>query len=438
MDIVVIGAGVTGVTTAYCLARDGHDVTVIERLPEPGQETSRANAAQRSYGYVYPWADPGMVRKAMLWMWTPKGPFKLKLPPNARTLSFLAQTWRHAYTPGLFSANERSLIRLGGYSRECFADIERQVALEFDGGHAGLIDLASDVKTESTLRALMPLLEEMDVDHRWLGVDEVYAHEPGLRRGGSVHGGLRISGDGTGDCHLFTQTLAAHCRAMGVRFLFDNEVVDAECRQGRVVNVSVLPRESASERDAWPNSEAMTLSADAFVVCAGCQSRTLGRLIGQRMPIYPVKGYSITAPLSDEALADDVMAPRSTVIDDRFKVVITRLGQRVRVAGFAELANFDRCLPASRIDTLKEAVDMRFPGVALLDQATPWAGFRPMTPDGPPILGRGKYANLLLNTGHGIFGWTFSAASAEITADLVAGRPPAIDIAPFRPERFLR
>lgn len=425
MHIAIIGAGVVGVTTAHALASRGHRVSVIERLDAAGLETSRGNAGQRSYGYVYPWASPAMIKKALPWLIKSSGPLKMRLPPTPWTLRFLTATWRFANAPGVFEANKRAMLRLGTYSRQCFFDLEEGLDLAFDGGHGGLIDLASDTTTAGGLKATAGLLSEMGIEHEWFTREGLAEVEPGLRGEAPLVGALRLPGDGTGDCQRFTQALAGECERLGVTFRYATEVRELVRERGVVRALQLVPTSMASLDDGE------TLAVDALVVSAGCESPGLAEAVGVKLPIYPVKGYSLTAPLEDPE-----RAPRSTVIDDRYKVAVTRLGDRLRATGFVELDEFDRRIPESRLATIRKAVESRFPGAADLDRAESWTGFRPMTPDGPPIIGQAKLDNLYFNTGHGTFGWTLSAASAQLIGQLVDGETPAIDIAPFRPGRF--
>lgn len=425
MHVVVIGAGVIGVTTAHALSQRGHQVTVVERLAAAGLDTSRANAGQRCYGYVYPWASSAMVRKALPWLIRRDGPLKLHMPPSLDTWRFLASTWRFAQTPGLFDDNKRAMLRLGAYSQQCFQVLEDTLELSFDGAHDGLMELASDASAFETLEANAALLNEMGIEHRLLDVAEAVEREPALAGHGELTGALYLPGDGTGDCHRFTQALAAASARQGVRYLFDTRVSGALYERGHL-HALELVRES-------DGSPCAALAAEAFVLCTGASSGQLAERFGMRLPIYPVKGYSLTAPL-----VDPDRAIRSTIIDDRYKVVMTRLGDRLRATGFVELAGCDRRIPDSRLKTIRHAVATRFPGAADLDAAEPWTGFRPMTPDGPPVIGVGEYRNLFLNTGHGTFGWTLSAGSAQLIAQLVDGERPALPLAPFRADRFER
>lgn len=421
MHIVVIGAGVVGVTSAHALARRGHRVTVVERLAGAGLETSFGNAGQRSYGVVYPWASAAMVKQALPWLLQADGPLKMHLPPSPATLRFLLASLRFAFAPGVFGLNKRAMLQMGVFSRQRFAELERDLDLAFDGGTGGLLQLASSPAMMAEYRDLSPLLTEFGVAHRLLGPIEVRELEPGMTGDGPLHGGIQFETDGTGDCHLFSQALAAACEEQGVTFLYQHQVQRLLFDAHRIQGVELRQPDGALE----------VLEADAFVVSAGCWSPALVAELGVKLPIYPVKGYSLTAPLVDET-----RAPVSTVHDDNLKVVSTRLGSRLRATGFVELSDFRRDIPEARLATIRKSVASRFPGCADLDQATSWTGFRPMTPDGPAILGRGPRDNLYFNTGHGTFGWTLSAGSAELLAQVVDGEPTAIPLDAFRADRF--
>jgi len=421
MHVVVVGGGVVGVTTAYELNRRGHQVTVLERHPIAGNETSKGNAAQRSYGVVYPWADPAMVFRALPWLVQKDAPLKMKMPPSLDAIRFMFATLRYAWSPGLFGLNRRAMLRLGMHSRERFLALEQELDLAFDGAHKGLLHLASTPEALEGYRAIHRLLSEMGVASRVLTPDQVREAEPGMSTSGPLYGALSYDTDGTGDCHLFSRELARACESRGVSFRYQVEAEHLLADRNRVSGI-VLHREDGTRE---------TLEADAFVISAGCWSNQLVEPLGLRLPVYPVKGYSITVPLQDPE-----HAPASTVHDDYYKVVSTRLGNRLRATGFVELADFNRDIPQARIATIRKSVDTRFPGCADLDQAETWTGFRPMTPDGPAIIGRGPRDNLFLNTGHGTFGWTLSAGSADVIAQLVDGEEPAVCLDAFRPGRF--
>jgi len=421
MHIVVVGGGVVGVTTAWELIRRGHRVTVLERHPVAGNETSKGNAAQRSYGVVYPWADPAMVPRAIPWLFQQDGPLKVHLPPSLDALRFMFATLRYACSPGLFGLNKRAMLRLGAYSRERFLALEQEHGLAFDGEHKGLLHLASTPGMMEEYRQLHGLLDSMGIASSLLTPEQVREVEPGMTGSGPLYGALHYQTDGTGDCHLFSRHLADVCQELGAVFRYEVEAEALLADSHRVNGVQIRGLDGRSE----------VIEAGAVVVSAGCWSPALVRPLGLALPIYPIKGYSITVPLSDPE-----RAPVSTVHDDNIKVVSTRLGNRLRATGFVELAGFNRDIPAARIATIKKSVASRFPGCADLDAAETWTGFRPMTPDGPAIIGRGPRENLFLNTGHGTFGWTLAAGSAAVIAQVIDGEPPAIHLDAFRPERF--
>lgn len=421
MRIVVIGGGVVGVTTAFELNRRGHEVTLLERHDGAANETSKGNAAQRSYAVVYPWADPAMVRKALPWLLQKDAPLKLRMPPSLEAIRFLFATLRYAWSPGLYGLNRRAMLRLGLHSRARFLALEEELDLAFDQAHRGVLHLASTPEMLEQYRAVQALLAEMGIASRVLTPEQVREAEPGMAGAGPLYGGLSYDTDGTGDSYLFSRALAGVAQQRGVTFRYraEAEALIADARRVRAVRL----RTTTGEQEE--------LEADAFVVCAGCWSPALVRPLGLKLPIYPVKGYSITVPLSDPE-----HAPVSTVHDDYYKVVSTRLGNRLRATGFVELADFNREIPAARIATIRKSVLSRFPGCADLDKAETWTGFRPMTPDGPAVIGRGNRDNLFLNTGHGIFGWTLSAGSADVIAQVIDGEPPAVCLDAFRPGRF--
>ncbi len=421
MHILVVGGGVVGITTAYELNRRGHQVTVIERHPVAGNETSKGNAAQRSYGVVYPWADPAMVFRALPWLVQKDAPLKMKLPPSVDAIRFMFATLRYAWSPGLFGLNRRAMLRLGIHSRKRFLTLEQELDLDFDGAHKGLLHLASTPEALEGYRAIHRLLEDMGVPSRLLTPEQVREVEPGMSSSGPLFGALSYDTDGTGDCHLFSRELARVCEQKGVSFRYQVEAQHLLADRTRVSGIVVRSADGSTE----------TLEADAFVISAGCWSNQLVEPLGLRLPVYPVKGYSITVPLKDPD-----HAPSASIHDDYYKVVSTRLGNRLRATGFVELSDFSRTIPEARIATIRKSVDTRFPGCADLDQAETWTGFRPMTPDGPAIIGRGPRDNLYLNTGHGTFGWTLSAGSADVIAQVVDGEEPAVCLDAFRPGRF--
>ncbi|KAA1171444.1 FAD-dependent oxidoreductase [Marinobacter salinexigens] len=421
MRIVVVGGGVVGVTTAWELNRRGHEVTVLERHGIAGNETSKGNAAQRSYGVVYPWADPTMVFKALPWLVKQDGPLKMRMPPSLDTLRFMFSTLRYAWSPGLFGLNRRAMVRLGIHSRERFGVLQDELSLSFDGQEKGVLHLASTPEAMTGYRTIRQMLAELGVSASLLTPDQVRELEPGMVGDGPLCGAIRYDTDATGDCHLFSGALAESCAKAGVTFRYHVRAKRLVADDTRV-NAVVIEREDGQRE---------TIEGDAFVVSAGCWSDPLVAPLGLKLPIYPVKGYSLTAPLKDAS-----RAPASTIHDDNYKVVSTRLGDRIRATGFVELADFNRNIPEARLATIRRSVASRFPGCADMEAAEAWTGFRPMTPDGPAIIGRGPRQNLFLNTGHGTFGWTLSAGSASVIGQVIDGETPSVCLDAFRPGRF--
>lgn len=426
MKTLVIGAGVAGVTTAWALNQRGHDVTVIDALDAPAMETSYANAGQRSYGHVAPWAAPDVIGVGLRGLFSREGPLKVHFPPDPSTLGFLARTLRYATTPRLYDSNNIAMLKLGMVSRDAFLELENRASLDFDGAHEGLLEVTTDTSEAAGLRKKADALTQLGIPHDWLDAQAVARQEPALQSTGPLQPSLLINGDGTGDCHRFTRSLMARCEEAGVTFHFNTQLTGWQRSGERITGAELV-----SDHNAAPAT--WTETAEQVVLCAGCGSRKLAAQLGLFLPIYPVKGYSLTAQLDDPE-----RAPRSTVVDLDRKVAITRLGDRMRVTGFAELTAFNRRIPQGRLDVIREAVEARFPGAADFHRAEPWTGFRPMLPDGPPAMGKGPLENLYVNTGHGTFGWTLSAGSAKILAQLVDGETPPIALDAFNPMRFAK
>ncbi|GGX72763.1 D-amino acid dehydrogenase [Saccharospirillum salsuginis] len=422
MEVVIIGAGVVGITTAWALNQRGYQVTVIEKQSQAALETSRANAGQRSYGHVSPWASPKLIRKTLPSLVKRQGPLKIQPLPTPITIHFLLSMWRAAYTPGLFQRNHEAMLQLAQFSRSQFLALEKTVKLDFDGHHGGMLKLAS---TESEKRELLDIaqtLQKLDIPCRWFDAAAARDQEPGLREDTPLVGGLHVPGDGSGDCHLFTQALARECEAAGVRFRYDTTVTHFKTSEDHLERIQV----SGESGPEW-------IDGDLFVVCAGCASRELGLSLGVKWPIYPVKGYSLTARIENPD-----HAPISTLVDDRYSIAITRLGNRLRATGFAELTEFNRKIPDRRLAAIREGLESRFQGAVDWSKAESWTGFRPMTPDGPALLGKTFQDNVYVNSGHGTWGWTLSAGSAEVIARQIAGDPIPLNLQAFDPLRFSR
>ena len=407
MRIVILGAGVIGVTSAWYLARAGHEVTVIDRQPASALETSFANAGEISPGYASPWAAPGIPQKAIKWLFMKHAPLIIQPRPDLAKISWVAQMLMNC-TSAAYATNKSRMVRLAEYSRDCLMELRRDTGISYDERTQGTLQVFRTQKQVDAAYKDIAVLKADGVPFEVLDADGCVAAEPGLAPSrDKIAGGLRLPGDETGDCFKFTTSLAAMAEAAGVTFRYGVDIQALESDLGRITAV----RTSKGR-----------VTADAFVVALGSYSPALVKSLGIRLPVYPVKGYSITVPIVDES-----RAPVSTVMDETFKIAITRLGDRIRVGGMAEIAGFDHSLPAKRQATLQHSVEDLFGGAGDQSQATFWTGLRPMTPDGTPVVGKTHLPNLFLNTGHGTLGWTMAAGSGRVLADVVSGRVAAID-----------
>ncbi len=406
MDIVVLGGGVVGVTSAWYLAKAGHKVTLLERRGGVALETSHANAGQISPGYASPWAAPGIPLKAAKWLLQKHAPFTVRPTSDPFQLRWMLKMFANC-TPAAYAVNKGRMVRLAEYSRDCMKLLRDELALDYEGRQLGTLQLfRSQAQCDASQRDI-EVLEEYGVPYQSLNADGCEEVEPALARvRGKIVGGLRLPGDETGDCFRFTQALADEARRLGVEFVFNCAIDEVELAQGRAVAVR------AGER---------RFKADAIVCALGSYGTGFLRPLGIELPVYPVKGYSLTLPMTDAA-----GAPRSTVLDETYKVAITRFDERIRVGGMAELSGFNLALNPRRHDTLAMVVRDLFPEGGDLEQASFWTGLRPMTPDGTPLVGPSPIPGLWLNTGHGTLGWTMAAGSGRLLSDLISGSAPAI------------
>lgn len=407
MKVIVMGAGVIGTTSAYYLAQSGAQVTVIERQPDPAQETSFANAGQVSPGYSTPWAAPGIPLKALKWMLEKHAPLSIKPDGSLRQLrwmlSMLKECNAHRY-----AINKEQMMRLSEYSRACLQALRERTGLQYEQRTGGTLQLFRTQQQMDSVARDIQVLEECGVPYELLASNELAKAEPALARSGAtLTGGLRLPNDETGDCNLFTRRLADLACHEGVRFQFNQSVDRLEVTGDRITAIHC-----GQER----------LTADRYVVAFGSYSRDLLQPVGIELPVYPVKGYSLTVPLVDASLA-----PVSTVLDETYKIAVTRFDQRIRVGGMAELSGFDLSLNPKRRATLEMVVSDLFPG-GDLSRATYWTGLRPMTPDSTPIVGGTRLSNLFVNTGHGTLGWTMACGSGKLMSDIVLGTQPEIDV----------
>ena len=418
MKVIVLGGGVIGVSTAYYLARAGAEVTVLERQPDVALETSFANAGQVSPGYSTPWAAPGIPLKAIKWMFQKHAPLAIRADGSLFQLRWMAAMLRNC-TSARYAVNKERMTRLAEYSRDCLRTLRADTGLEYEQRTLGTLQVFRSAAQLQAAQRDTAVLQECGVPFRLLGADALPDVEPALAHAPGLVGGLHLPGDETGDCQRFTTQLADRARALGVQFRFGTQVAGLEQRGDQITGV----------RLAGDAGEVLT--ADRYVLALGSYSRELLQPLGLDLPVYPVKGYSLTVPLIDEA-----RAPRSTVMDETYKVAITRFDQRIRVGGMAELGGFDLRLNPARRATLEMVTRGLFDGGGDLPAAEFWTGLRPMTPDSTPIVGATRCANLMINTGHGTLGWTMAAGSGKLVADLTLGHRPDISTAGLGLDRY--
>lgn len=416
MKVIVLGAGVLGVTTAYYLARAGASVRVLDRQPGPGMETSFANAGELSYGMTSPWAAPGIPLKAIKWMMMKYRPLFIRPLLDPNLLRWAMQMLGNCNAES-YRINKSRMVRISNYSRDMMTELLAEEPLQFDLRELGTLQLFRTEKQVKASKADQEVLAEFDSPFEVLDREGCIEAEPGL-----VHvrdkfvGGLRLLADRTGDCRMFTLALADRAAAMGASFRYDVTIKGMRVENGRI---------AAIETAAGPEE------ADAYVCALGPHAPVVLKDVGIRVPIYPVKGYSITLPVTDPDAA-----PRSTLMDETHKVAITRLGDRIRVAGQAGLVGYDERLTGRATNTVRYVVSDLFPKGGDVSKAEGWTGLRPMTPDGTPIIGPTRYPNLYLNTGHGTLGWTMACGSSRAVADVVLGRKPGIDLDGLTVDRY--
>ena len=409
MKVLVLGAGVIGVTTAWFLQKAGHEVTVVERQSGAGLETSFANGGQISVSHAEPWANPSAPLKVLKWLAREDAPLLFRLRPDLRQwlwgLSFLREC-----TPARTRHNIRQIVTLGLYSRDTLQALRRETGIAYDHLERGILHFyTSQAELDAALEPAR-VMRSHGCDIEMLTAEQCVAIEPALAA--SRHllvGGSMTTADESGDAHKFTQALAALAAARGVRFLYGKNVVGLTKSGDRVDGVQLQ-----DER----------LQADGYVVCLGAYSPLLTRRLGIDLSIYPAKGYSATVPVRDPAKAYSV-----SLTDDEYKLVFSRLGDRLRIAGTAELNGYDTRLNLTRCQALLRRTEELFPGAGDCSRAEFWTGLRPATPSNVPCIGATRYRNLFLNTGHGTLGWTHACGSGRALADIVSGREPEIDFA---------
>lgn len=430
MRVLIVGAGVIGIATAYYLHRSGHRVTVVERRAEPAAEASHANAGGICPGFSGPWASPGLLRKAPQWLLRANSPLSFGAGAGLSDLPWLWNFARNCRA-GAFARNKARMQRVAHYSRACFDAVNAELnelnelneaddwSRRYDFRASGVLQLFRDADDLHNARQrAVPVLVRNATEHRLLGRHDLGDVEPALAN--SVQhfvGGLYLPTDASGDSHKFTVALADWLVERGVVIRYNCAVTALET--------------SGTKLAAAHTATGQRLTADVCVLAAGCQATSLLRPLRIKLPIRPVKGYSLTAPLRDAS-----RAPSVAVMDETHKTMITRLGDRIRIAGMAEITGFDLSLAEKRKVFLQRQLEQVYPGVADFAAATLWAGLRPMTWDGPPVLGKTPIAGLYLNAGHGSSGWTQCCGTGKLLADLIAGKTPDIDLDGLTLDRF--
>ncbi len=414
MKVIVLGAGVVGVAGAWFLARRGFEVTVVDRQREAAAETSFANGGQISVSHAEPWANPQAPLKILRWLGRRDAPLLLRPQADPAQWRWALRFVREC-TRARTRHNVTQLVRLGLYSRETLRALRRETGIDYDQRTRGILHFYTSTREFEAAIDPARLMCELGCERRVVSADEAVAIEPALRTARPLlAGGTYTADDESGDACRFTRELAALCRARGVRFLMEHTVTALRAVGDRIAHVEAID----------PDGRFVRLQADGYVLALGSYSARLVAPLGLRLHVYPAKGYSLTMPVRDEALAHQV-----SLTDDEHKLVFSRLGERLRIAGTAELGGYGRALDQARCAAILHRVEQLFPGAGDTARIEYWSGLRPATPSNLPYLGASRIANLYLNTGHGTLGWTLACGSGKALADLIAGRTPEVDFA---------
>ncbi|WP_140179500.1 D-amino acid dehydrogenase [Providencia stuartii] len=405
MKVLVLGAGVIGVTTAWYLAQEGHDVIVLDRQMDVAEETSAGNAGQISPGYATPWGAPGIPLKAVKWMFEKHAPLAIKPDGSLFQLRWMWQMLKNCDIQH-YAMNKSRMVRIAEYSRDCIRQLRADTGISYEGRQGGTLQLFRTEKQFESAANDIAVLKQEGVPYELLTANELSKAEPALEYvKHKLTGGLRLPNDETGDCQQFTKKLAKLAQNAGVKFQFGSHIEQILTDGNKVSGV---------------RCDGVVMQADRYVVAMGSYStELLHNLV--KIPVYPLKGYSLTMPIIDAQ-----RAPTSTILDETYKIAVTRFDERIRVGGMAEVVGFNLNILKKRCETLKMVVQDLYQGGGDIEQATFWTGLRPMTPDGTPIVGPTAYTNLYLNTGHGTLGWTMACGSGKLLADLISGNKPDI------------
>ncbi len=414
MKVIVLGAGLLGVTSAYFLRQQGHDVVVIDRQASPAAETSFANGGQISVSHAEPWANPSAPLKVLKWLGQEDAPLLFRIRADMRQWLWGLQFLREC-TPARTRYNIEQIVRLGTYSRDMLQQLRRDIGISYDERTQGILHFYTSQKEFDGAEGPAAQMRALGCDRRVISADEAVKLEPALRHiRPQLAGATYTAEDESGDANRFARELVKRCEADGVQFLLSHTVTALRESGGRIDHVEATDSEGRFQR----------LRADAYVLAMGSLSPLYAQPLGISLPIYPAKGYSVTMPVKDASMAHQV-----SLTDDEYKLVFSRLGDRLRIAGTAELNGYDRDLNRVRCEAIVKRVEQLFPGAGDSEQAQFWTGLRPATPSNVPIIGRSKLPNLYLNTGHGTLGWTHSCGSGKSIARIVSGLKPEVDFA---------
>ena len=414
MKVVVLGAGLLGLTSAYFLRQQGHDVTVVDRQASPAAETSFANGGQISVSHAEPWANPSAPFKVLKWLGREDAPLLFRLRADRRQWLWGLQFLREC-TPARTRHNIAQIVRLGTYSRDMLQQLRRDRNIAYDECTQGILHFYTSQKEFDGAEVPAAQMRELGCDRRVISADEAVKLEPALRHiRPQLAGATYTAEDESGDANLFARELVKRCDEDGVLFRMSHTVTALREAGGEIDHVEATD----------PSGRFQRIRADAYVLAMGSLSPLYAEPLGIALPIYPAKGYSVTMPVRDASMAHQV-----SLTDDEYKLVFSRLGDRLRIAGTAELNGYDRDLNRVRCEAIVKRVEQLFPGAGDASQAQFWTGLRPATPSNVPIIGRSKLKNLFLNTGHGTLGWTHSCGSGKSIARIVSGQKPEVDFA---------
>lgn len=417
MKVIVLGAGIIGVSTAYYLARAGHSVTVVDRQPEPGLETSFANGGQISASHAEPWSNPATLWKLPGWLGRRDAPLWFRLHWDSDMWRFFLRFLANC-RGAVSRANAEKTLRLALYSRAVLDDLRKETGIVFDAQDRGILHIYRSARALDRAAAMAERFRGLGLDTQALNADACVQIEPALGPArDAIRGGIFSPGDCSGDAHVFTQELAQRAADAGVDFRMDTKILRLSHMGDRVTGVMT--------------QGGIMMTADRYVCALGSFSMPMLAATGIDLPVYPAKGYSATVPVTASN-----RAPVVSITDDDAKIVVSRLGDRLRIAGTAEFNGFDDSINDARAGAVLAAGLRLFPDCMDRDGAEFWAGLRPLTPDGVPVIGSTRFRNLILNTGHGTLGWTMGVGSGRAVADLVSGKTPEVDLTGFGIDRF--